>query len=427
MIHRIKKIGVICCLPMILFVLGANLESIRADGKMISYITGVDTRVGSGTIKADGKDKTNVCAMVVGVDRNGNQTYMGPDEGVRVKFETSAGTLSNVYFKNGKWYATLTSTVLTKAQKVTVSAQAWMQDQGGEEREAGKSTHPVLMDPNYNPDHSVEITPLKNVVQINPSIIKADGRATAEVRAYIVAVDGLGDEKHPGPDDGFNMKFQSSAGTFSNLYFENGEWHVTLTSAVLKEAQTIDVMAEMWSDGGEEKSAMSTVKMDPNYNSDQSAGTGTDAGTDIDPSENTDKGAGANSGNVLKTPDGYSYIILYGNAPESDMIEANMLIPEDIRVTPAKKTVFKGQKFNINVIAAGGSEFDDLTEEEWHDIFERSIDSVVFRSTKSNVAYVSETGKVTGRKQGSAVIKTTINLSGGDSVTYKTKVYVKKR
>ncbi len=112
--------------------------------------------------------------------------------------------------------------------------------------------------------------------------------------------------------------------------------------------------------------------------------------------------------------------------PDPDIIEANTLIPEDIRVTPAKKTVLKGQKFDIRVVAAGGSEFDDLTEEEWYDIYERSVESVVFRSTKSNVAYVNRNGRVTARKRGSAVIKTTINLSSGDSVTFKTKVYVKK-
>lgn len=413
------------CLLMFLLILGTNLESIRSDGKILSKVTwtGIYMTAGSRTIKADGKAKTNVCAVVDGLDSNGNKiNNMGPNEGISVKFETTAGTLSNVHFKNGKWYATLTSAVLTKAQKVTVSTQVWMQDKGSEEG----ATAPVLMDPNYNPEHDANITPLVVRMQINHDVIKADGKSTAEVCAFVVASDGNADEIHPGPDYGFNMKFQSSAGTFSNLYFENGEWHVTLTSAFLTEAQTVDVMAELWSDEGEELLAKTPVKMDPNYNSDESIDTGAGTGTNIDSSENMDKGTGVNSGNALKTPDGNSYIILYGNAPESDMMEANMLIPEDLRVTPAKKTVLKGQNFNINVVAAGGSEFDDLSEEEWYDICERSIDSVVFRSTKSNVAYVSRTGKVTGRKQGSAVIKTTINLSGGDSVTYKTKVYVKK-
>lgn len=112
--------------------------------------------------------------------------------------------------------------------------------------------------------------------------------------------------------------------------------------------------------------------------------------------------------------------------PEPDIIEANTLIAEDICVSPAKKTITKGKRFQIQIVAVGGSEFDDLSEEEWYDICERSIDSIVFRSTKSSVASVSRTGRVTARKRGSAVIKTTINLSNGDSVTFKTKVYVKK-
>ncbi len=116
----------------------------------------------------------------------------------------------------------------------------------------------------------------------------------------------------------------------------------------------------------------------------------------------------------------------YEYDPDPDIMEANTLIPEDLRVSPAKKTIKKGSSFTIQVVAAGGSEFDDLSEEEWYDIYERSVDSIVFRSTKSNVASVSRTGVVRARRRGSAVIKTTINLSCGDSVTFKTKVYVKK-
>ncbi len=116
----------------------------------------------------------------------------------------------------------------------------------------------------------------------------------------------------------------------------------------------------------------------------------------------------------------------YETDPDPDVMEANTLIPEDLRVSPAKKTIYKGEIFDIQIVAAGGSEFDDLSEEEWYDIRERSIDSITFRSTKSNVASVSRTGRVRARRRGSAVIKTTINLSSGDSVTFKTKVYVKK-
>lgn len=426
MVKGLKKLF---CLLMVLFVMlvqGTNLESIRADRRMFSKAAWTGMCVltaGSRTIKADGKAKTNVCAVITGYDSNNNAIYnAGPNEGVSVKFETTIGTLSNVHFKNGKWYATLTSAILTKAQRATVSAQAWIQDK----ESVGRATQPVLMDPNYNPEHDANIIPLVVRMQINHDVIKADGKSTAEVSAFAVASDGNGDEIHPGPDDGLNIKFQSSAGTFLNLYFENGEWHVTLTSAVLTEVQTVDVMAELWSDDGKELLSMVSVKMDPNYHSDENTGTGVGTETNTNSDVNTDESTETNSGNAFQSPDGYSYIILYGNAPESDMIEANMLIPEDIRVTPARKTVLKGQKFSINVVAAGGSEFDDLTEEEWYDIYERSIDSVEFRSTKSNVAYVSRNGKVTGRKQGSAVIKTTINFSGGDSVTFKTKVYVKK-
>lgn len=112
--------------------------------------------------------------------------------------------------------------------------------------------------------------------------------------------------------------------------------------------------------------------------------------------------------------------------PEPDIIEAGIFIIDDIRVSPAKKTIKKGKTFNIKIVAAGGSEFDDLSEEEWYDIYERSVDSISFRSTKSSVAYVNRNGKVQARKRGSAVIKTTVNLSNGDSATFKTKVYVKK-
>ena len=108
------------------------------------------------------------------------------------------------------------------------------------------------------------------------------------------------------------------------------------------------------------------------------------------------------------------------------MIEANTLIPEDIRVSPAKKTLWKGGTFTVKIVAAGGSEFDDLSEEEWDYICERSIESVVFQSTKSNVASVNRSGRVKARRRGSAVIKTTVNLSSGDSITFKTKVTVKK-
>lgn len=106
--------------------------------------------------------------------------------------------------------------------------------------------------------------------------------------------------------------------------------------------------------------------------------------------------------------------------------EATTLGVDDITVSPAKITIHKGQAFTIKVVVVGGSEFDDLSEEEWYEIYEDNLDSIKFRSSKSSVVAVGKTGKVKGCKRGSAVIRTTVNLSNGDSKTFKTKVYVKK-
>lgn len=106
--------------------------------------------------------------------------------------------------------------------------------------------------------------------------------------------------------------------------------------------------------------------------------------------------------------------------------EATTLAIDDITVAPARITIRKGQSFMIKVIAVGGGEFDDLSEEEWYEIYEDNLDSIKFRSSKSSVVAVGKTGKVKGRKRGSAVIRTTVNLSNGESRTFKTKVYVKK-
>lgn len=111
---------------------------------------------------------------------------------------------------------------------------------------------------------------------------------------------------------------------------------------------------------------------------------------------------------------------------EDVITEATTLVVEDITVSPAKITIRKGQAFTIKVVAVGGSEFDDLSEEEWYELYEDNLDSIKFRSSKSSVVAVGKTGKVKGRKRGSAVIRTTVNLSNGDSRTFKTKVYVKK-
>ncbi len=99
---------------------------------------------------------------------------------------------------------------------------------------------------------------------------------------------------------------------------------------------------------------------------------------------------------------------------------------EDLAVFPAKKTIQIGETFYINIINVD-SEFDDYPDEEWDEICLENIDSIAFRSTKSSVASVNKsTGKVKGKEKGVAIIRTTINFANGESVTYKTKIYVTK-
>jgi len=101
------------------------------------------------------------------------------------------------------------------------------------------------------------------------------------------------------------------------------------------------------------------------------------------------------------------------------------LTKSDLKVSPAKKTIKIGKSFYIQIQAVDESEWEDLSKEEWEEICEENIDNISFRSTKSSVASVGRTsGKVTGKKKGSAIIKTTIDFANGESATYKTKVYV---
>lgn len=101
------------------------------------------------------------------------------------------------------------------------------------------------------------------------------------------------------------------------------------------------------------------------------------------------------------------------------------LTKSDLKVSPAKKTIKVGKSFYINIKAVDESEWEDLSKDEWEEICEENIDNISFRSTKSSVASVGKTsGKVKGKKRGSAIIKTTIDFANGESGTYKTKVYV---
>ncbi len=117
----------------------------------------------------------------------------------------------------------------------------------------------------------------------------------------------------------------------------------------------------------------------------------------------------------------------YGLDDEDDGDDewAGELTKGDIRTTPSKKTIKIGKSFYINVIPADDTEWEDLPDEEWEELCEENIDNISFRSTKSSVASVNKTtGRVKGKRKGSAVIKATIDLANGDSAVYKTKVYV---
>lgn len=115
-----------------------------------------------------------------------------------------------------------------------------------------------------------------------------------------------------------------------------------------------------------------------------------------------------------------------GEAEDEEEISGE-LTKSDLKVSPAKKTIKIGDSFSIRIMAVDESEWIDLSAEEWEEICEENIDNISFRSTKSSVASVGKTtGKIKGKKKGSAIIKTTIDFANGESATYKTKVYVKR-
>lgn len=110
---------------------------------------------------------------------------------------------------------------------------------------------------------------------------------------------------------------------------------------------------------------------------------------------------------------------------ETGEIPGGELTKYDLSVYPAKKTIRIGQSFNIDIVATDESEFADLDDPEWEELCSENIDSISFRSSKTSVASVNKvTGKVKGRKKGTAIIKTTIDLANGESITLKSKIYV---
>lgn len=106
-----------------------------------------------------------------------------------------------------------------------------------------------------------------------------------------------------------------------------------------------------------------------------------------------------------------------------DEIEEIELCKNDIKVTPARKTISRKKSFNIKVTLARKVIEDRRIELK--DIWENSISSITFRSSRSSVASVNSQGKVTGQKKGKAIITTTVILADNNKYNYKTVVYVR--
>lgn len=119
-----------------------------------------------------------------------------------------------------------------------------------------------------------------------------------------------------------------------------------------------------------------------------------------------------------------SYNITVVDKSSDDNVPAIEISPRDIKVTPAKKTIKKKKSFNIKA-EFRKSLIEDMEQEEIDEIWANNIDGITYRSTRSSIASVNENGKVTAKKKGSAIIKTTLTLADGNEYIYKTKVYVK--
>lgn len=97
----------------------------------------------------------------------------------------------------------------------------------------------------------------------------------------------------------------------------------------------------------------------------------------------------------------------------------------DIKVTPAKKTINTKKSFNIKAVFK--EEFiEDMEDEEIDNIWESNIAGITYSSSNKSIASVSKEGKVTAKKKGNAVIKTTIKMVNGKEYIYKTSVNVKR-
>lgn len=97
----------------------------------------------------------------------------------------------------------------------------------------------------------------------------------------------------------------------------------------------------------------------------------------------------------------------------------------DIKVTPSKKTINTKKSFNIKAVFK--EEFiEDMEDEEIDNIWESNIAGITYSSSNKSIASVSKEGKVTAKKKGNAIIKTTIKMVNGKEYIYKTSVNVKR-
>jgi uncharacterized protein YjdB len=53
------------------------------------------------------------------------------------------------------------------------------------------------------------------------------------------------------------------------------------------------------------------------------------------------------------------------------------------------------------------------------------VKSIVYKTSKSNVATVNKNGKITGKKSGTATVSAVVTLKNGSKKTVKMKVTVK--
>lgn len=119
----------------------------------------------------------------------------------------------------------------------------------------------------------------------------------------------------------------------------------------------------------------------------------------------------------------YQFVSEIDDSLDDDEDQAAEFTKYDILISPGKKTIKTNTSFKIRIIP---NDTDDFSDEEWKEICSKQIDLVTYRSTKPRIASVNKNGKVTGRKKGTAAIKTSIYLSNGEMAAFKTKVIVKE-